>query len=358
MNISINCKLSLSKKLRNKLGKTGSVTLVSSPLVDGKGECVLSLSSDEDNDSKLDFTETSIMITPVEVVDSTPTSDSPSQATIFSTVPLRGKEEPVVSKIAAVHAPEKKELHKAIKANIETPQAFKEIDVPECKEWITNMADLIQAVNASKNKKSTIDLSQAQNDREKAILFDMKEKEEAIDVPAWIINDKSGHIIINDLGISLPLNSPYSLANLSARRIATSKDLQGLIKQGLVRFMTQREWAQFNGTEEEEEEERGLEVFSKHEDAEASIANLTDDEDDDEGAKSIRKTNDDLIRIEEVNENNAEKLTEEESMVINLTKGMSTVKTGVPQAERKTVHANRPPPKASSKAKPIRKLED
>ena len=76
MNVSLNCKISLSKKLRLLLGKEGTITLTTSILIDGKGMGKLSLMSEEDNDKcfQLDTTETSIMITPTDVSDEIPSS--------------------------------------------------------------------------------------------------------------------------------------------------------------------------------------------------------------------------------------------------------------------------------------------
>lgn len=335
MNISLNCKLSLSKKLRALIDKEASLTLVSQDIVDGKGTAILTLNSDNipnQFDSKIG--ETSIMLTPVEITEESPNAQSPVHASLFSTVPKKHQKEPVVTKIAVVNAPEKGEESRAIKEEVEVPEVFSEVKNEECKVWVKNMEDMVAAINVAKGKKSDIDLDSAHNDRERAILQEMKEKEEAIDIPAWIVNDKVGMLSVNDLNISLPMNVPYDLSNISARRILMSKELRGLLKEGYIRFVSLEEKDQFIlRASGELETIDGIDVFDNHEKA---MENM-ESEKSSSGNPVIDEKNAMTITEEDI-----ESKTEEESMVLNLTQNMPTVKTNrsVPVGNRKTTHAN------------------
>jgi len=337
-NIAIVCKISLSKKLRALLGKDGSITLMASDLVNGIGNGRLSISSDTISASKIDISkmaETSIMLTPVEITDEMP--EERVQSAIFTSVPGKGRRERVVSKIAAVNAPEKEEVPGAIVPieEVETPEVFAETKDPECKKWISNMQELAEAVaSAASQKKSTIDLNQAADERERAVLLEMREKEEAIDASAWIVNNKAGMLTINDLGISLPLNSPFDLSNISARRIICSKDFKALVKSGFIKFLTPKERDQLvMGLEHDRENEsHGLTVFDDHDEA--------------MGAMSGGKENP-IISEEnmmEVSEADVGRPTEEESTILNLTQNMPTTKTRsqvpVNTQPRRSTHGN------------------
>ena len=239
MNISINCKLSLSKKIRALLGKEASLTLVSQDIADGKGTAILTLSSDNIGDFKPEeMGETSIMLMPVEIAEESPNVSSPVHATIFSTIPRGSQEEPIVQKIAVVKAPEKGQEARAIKKQAEIPKAFAEVKETAYKKYVKNMEELMAVVNVAKNKISDIDPDMASNEREKLILQVEKEKAEAIDTPAWIVNDQVGMLTLNDLGVSLPLNIPFDLSSISAKKVATSRDLKMLIRDNYVRFIS------------------------------------------------------------------------------------------------------------------------
>lgn len=353
MNISINCKLSLSKKLRALLtSKEASLTLVSQDIIDGKGTAILSLASESiANIDPETIGETSLMLIPVEIAEESPNAQSPVHATIFSTVISNKESSPVVKKIASVNAPEKGEESRAIKETAEVPSAFSELKEKECTTWIKNMEDLIEAAQVAKNKQSSVDLNAAQNDRERAVMLEIKEKEEAIDIPAWIINDKAGMLSINDLNISLPLNAPFDLSNISAKRIIASKDLRGLLKLGYVRFLSPKEKDEFIiGSNEETEKALGLPVFDNHEEAMDNMGTSV------EGKLPII----DEKNAMDVTESDIEKPTEDENMILNLTQNMPTVKTAsVPSGSKRTVHGNfiqSETPKNPA-IKPIKKIE-
>jgi hypothetical protein len=355
MSISINCKLSLSKKLRALLGKEASLTLVSQDIVEGKGTAILILNSD---DIKADIKpeemgETSIMLIPVEISEESPNSNSPVHASIFSTIPQKYQEETLVQKMAAVHAPEKGQEARAIKSEAEVPEAFSELKNKDCSSWIKNMDELANAINVAKSKRSGVDPDYAQNAREKAILQELKEKSEAIDIPAWIINDKVGILSINDLNIALPLNSPYDLSNISAKRIAASKDLRVLLKEGYIRFISPAERDEFilKTVDGETESTSGLSIFDNHEQAMDNIGG------------SVVSSRNPIINDEsamDITEGDIVHKTEDESMILNLTQNMPTIKNRqpIPEGNRKTVHTNVTPTSTSKNpnVKPIRKL--
>jgi len=363
MNLTISCEISLSKKLREVLGnKGGTFVLTTSELIDGKGMGTLSLTSEtKEQYNELPAVlrgETSIQITPIDIVDETPSNSSLTHGIIFSTIPPKGESAPVVDKLAAVHAPEKGEEAYAVvaKKDIKVPDAFTQTQEPECKEWISNMEDLIVAVSQARSKKSDIDPDMAHNDRERALLMELKEKDEAIDGPAWIVNECSGKLIINDLDIILPKNSPYDLSNISARRIIMSRDLKALIKDGLVKFISPAERDQYILKQSKDDFSAGLRVFDSPDEAEANMLNDVSHHNliiDDKSAMEI--TDEDI-----------EGHTEEESMLINLTKNVPLVdketKIISGPSSRHTVHGTthisaKPAAQAKVTSKsPIRKL--
>jgi len=367
MNIALNCKISLSKKLRAILKSGGTVTLTTSELVDGRGDGILVLASDGDlsafNELPEDMkNETSIMLTPIGIADEAPSATTQTHASIFNSIPGKGNREPVVDRLAAVHAPEKREISKAIKKEAAPiPEAFPQLEDEECRSYVTDLQGLIDAANSSvKAMKADIDIDSAKNDRERAVLLEMKEKAEAIGMPAWIVNDKVGRLTINDLDVSLPLNEPFDLGSLSARKIIGSRDLRGLLKDKYVRFISPEEIVNYVSASLEEEDRGSLEVFDNVDEArskvfkakevaptkdrpERSIRRRDEIMDDDSGENVINLENEDLDRP-----------TEDESMVLNLTKNSPKAKSfsngPAPQGQH-TVHGNNKP--KSTSVKPI-----
>lgn len=362
MNISINCKLSLSKKLRAILGKEATLTLVSQDIVDGKGTAIISLDSEDISDqiNISEIGETSIMLTPVEMADESPNNESITHSSIFSTIPQKHQTEKLIEKIAVVNPPEKGQESKAIKKEAEIPKEFSHLKSNECRSWIRNMEDLAVALNKAKNKKSTIDVNSARNERERIVLQEAKEKEEAIDESAWIVNDKVGNLSINDLDISLQLNSPYNLSNISARKLSNSKDLRALSREGYIRFISPEEKDRIiMESGDEEERNIGLDVFDDHEAAMDNIENPTDTR-----IKKSKVINEKYAM--DITEDNMNDATEEEDMIINLTKSLPPIKkTTISPEGKKTVHGNHKtitnqtskPAEPSKAHKTIRKLD-
>lgn len=338
MNISINCKLSLSKKLRAILGKEATLTLVSQDIVDGKGTAIISLDSEDISDqiNISEIGETSIMLTPVEMADESPNNESLAHSSIFSTIPQKHQAEKLIEKIAVVNPPEKGQESRAIKKEVEVPKEFSQLKTKECSSWIRNMEDLVVALNKAKNKKSTIDVNSARNERERLVLQEAKEREEAIDESAWIINDKVGNLSINDLDVSLQLNSPYNLSNLSSRKLLNSKDLMALSREGYIKFISPEEKDRIiMESDDKEERNIGLNIFDDHEAAMDSIEEL----------EEIPKTKNNRTINErhaiDITEDNMNDATDEEDMIINLTKSLPPVKKGgISKEGIKTVHGN------------------
>ena len=107
MNLTINCKISLSKKLREVLGnKGGTLILTTSELQEGKGIGILSLTSElsDSYEGLPDILkgETSIQITPIDIADETPSNSSITHGTIFSTIPRKGESEPVIERLFSI----------------------------------------------------------------------------------------------------------------------------------------------------------------------------------------------------------------------------------------------------------------
>jgi len=314
------------------VGKESTLTLVSQDIVDGKGTALLSLSSDSLSDvNPEEIGETSIMLVPVENAQETPSDQNVSCSNIFSSLSSGDKNNAVVKKIAATHAPEKGQESSAMKEKAEIPPSFSELHNGECSRWIKSMKEFVEAAALIKSKESSIDLESSKNEREKAVLMEMKEKEESIGIPAWIVNDKAGALSINDLDISLLLNSPYDLGNISAKRIVASKDLKILLKEKLVRFISPEERKEYvSCVLNREEKGAGLEVFDHHDQAMDNMGTTKENHYVIDESKST-----------EVNEKDIESKTEEENMILNLTQDMPTKKTPETSSEiKKTIHGS------------------
>lgn len=341
MNISLNCNISLSKKLRSLLGTGGSITLIAPELQDGKGMGVLSLSGEniKFDGNKIEG-ETSIQLEQVGDMKLEVGGDDQSCTNLFSSIPRKGHSEKVVSKIAVVNAPEKCEVQTAIKTKkqIQTEASIsKSIPSPSCAKWIESMEQLMQTLKDSKIRRSELDVDSAKTDRERALLIEAKEKEESIDTPAWVVNNKYGNLAVNDLGIALPMNIPYDLSNISAFRLAASRDLKSLIKGGFISFISPDDCKKYLDEIVNQESPDSLPVYDRHEEAEEAMTGDTNEEGNPViGVEAMELTSSDL-----------EKSTEEENTIINLTQNMPTVKKPVipsPSTDqpRHTVHGNDP----------------
>ena len=154
----------------------------------------------------------------------------------------------------------------------------------------------------ARNKISDIDIDSIQDPRRRAVAIEEKEKQEAIDATAYIVNDKCASLAINDLGINLILNSPFNLANISARRLANSKDLRAMFNAKLVKFINPSEIPIYLKRAEDFDQDFGLPVYSSPEEAEESMA------------KSTRN-----VQPIEIGVNEMDRPTEQEMLLTNLT---------------------------------------
>jgi len=349
MDISITCAVSLSKKLRS-LVKSGQITLLIPELKDGKGKGRIILDTDVDEKTIKEIGETSIILTPESVEVELPTE---SVGNIFGTGIDNQKKvskttRTAVEKIAVQEAPEPEDIPEAVVTKDEQtiPQDFKELKNKKCREFVCNLEQLIEEINKAKHKvpSDEINPEQATNPREKLAMREMKEKSEAIDIPAWVINEKAGSLSLNDLGITLPLNSPYDLSRISAKRLAASGDLKSLLKSGYLRIISPEEAQNVITGGVEAEEIGGLDVFDNAEEAKASIesgAIYRDDGENESEDNSNRKSrkNTPVIKANsyEVTEDYK---GEEETMILNLTQNLPSQK--VVNGTKKTTHGNKP----------------
>jgi len=175
------------------------------------------------------------------------------------------------------------------------------------------------------------------------------EKAGSIDSPAWIVNDTCASIRVNDLDISLELNSPYDLSNISAKRIDASSELKSLIRQDIVKFINPEDTGLYLEQAAMGAENYGsLEVYSSPDEAEAAIGKVAVD-----GGHAV------------INEASAMNLTEseldgptEEEIMINLT-NIPAIKDPAVDGVRVTSHGQVSPPQNTkeSSAPKIKLLE-
>ena len=344
MNLSINCKVSLSKKLRSLVeGNDCTIVLTTDNLENGKGNGRISITSDGDFASQFDTNETSIMITPIEISSEVP--EALAVGSIFSNtiVENKGARTPI-DRIAVTEAPEKGEVPNAIvrKEEVRTPEEFKQVDEPQCSRYIKSIEELVNAAREASNKEVDVDVGSARNEREKAVLMERKEKGASIDLPAYVVNEKAGVLTINDLDVVLHLNAPFNLANLSGRKVAESGELRGLLRAGIVRFISPQEAQGFMSKMDNEiVKTPSLEVFDNKQQAEAAIAGQTE---------GILAT-DDIDRME-LSMDDLDAPTQEESMIINLTENIGALSSSVSGGSRTSVHGS-VPPKNTRKSVPI-----
>lgn len=368
MDVTLDCKVILSNKLRKLLNNNSvKIILTSTNTEDGKANATLTFNSSDDlnitNDGLEKLGETSLIIVPNKISQGIST-DNFRVTNLFSSQNFgndlsQGKSERnAVDKMAVTEAPLQDEVPNSVvkEEEIETPEEFKELDVPECKNWISNMTELIEAASKSKSQTRSesgqqIDLTMARNEREKAVLKEQMEKQNGIDEPAWIVNDKTGMITINDLKIDLPINSPFNLANISSNKLMQSQDLKTLASQGFIKFIQPEEVGNYISNFQTEAETIGeYEVFDGPDQAKA---NMFDDNDNNDN------TEEEITDVEEK--------FEEEKMILDLTQSMSNKANTSNNSKnisndsqgalhRRTSHGNRPTQASttnSNNSKPI-----
>lgn len=228
-------------------------------------------------------------------------------------IPERG-----INKMVATEPPNNRAERRAIVSqDVEAPQAFKELNNPKVKKFVKDSNDFYEAILISKSKKSSIDIESITNPRMRAVAEEQKAMDESIGMPSYIINEKYASLQLNDLGISLPLNSPIDLSRFSAKRLYDSNDLKSIINSKMIRFISPDEAAAIIESNANPNSKDEPKVFNNHREAQRA---MEDDEEDDPNEIDL--------------ENNLEGASEQEQMagLINLTP--QSPKSGV----RKTVH--------------------
>ena len=248
MDITLSCNLSLSKKLRALIGNSETaIRILSGVLVDGKAQADITLSVDSVSKKDLEELinkETSIMLTPTGI-EETRVSHEDGVTNIFAEG-IDPEEETIsrsaIGRIAATRPPEKGKLAHAIKTQSEvlqeTPNAFKTTKNNRFQKFISDFDSLMEAAHAAENKKYGVNIDEIENPRERALAVVEKEKAEAIDYPAYVVNEKCGDLTLNDLDISLRLNAPFNLNNISAKRLLASKEFPAMVRAGYIKFIS------------------------------------------------------------------------------------------------------------------------
>jgi hypothetical protein len=271
MDITLECNVSLSKKLRSVIGESeGRVVLVIDPVRDGKGSGSLLISGDSLNTNAVQqalLKETNIQFTPVAIKDNVPQGVAVSN--LFSTGDLtsRGARTPV-DRVAATTPPSKGEVSHAIQreAEVSIPEAFPEYKDKDFTSFVTSFEELMMAVKAAQGKEAEIDPDSIENPRQRAIAIEMKEQAEAIDIPAYVVNDSCSSVTLNDIDLSLNLNMPINLANISAKRIGSSGDLKSMLRSGVIKFIDPNEVDEYRvKAESGVDKYGGLETYSRDE---------------------------------------------------------------------------------------------
>lgn len=253
MKVSLKCKVSLSKKMRNLFQNGGSVVLTVDSISSGKGEGLLVLSGNNnqmDIDDLIDK-ETSIMLTPTGIYKGDMNS---SVGNLFSNVEQKthttqNQQRSPIDRLAAQIPPEHGQNNRAyyMQDELEVPQQFKDTQNPSFMSYVKDYQELFNAVNSSKDKESGIHVTEfserdSMNERkQKALLLERKAMQESIGIDAYVVNEKCANLTINDIGLDLPLNMPRNLGNLSAKRLASSRELWGLFRQDMIRLVSPNE---------------------------------------------------------------------------------------------------------------------
>lgn len=321
MNIEIKCNVSLSKKFRAlSANKNTKFTLITGTLVNGVGEGTICMSVNDDADmNDLLNKETSVMIVPTSVseeyseIPNTQQEDGGVTSLFMNGASIEDDESPIIKKIGAVRPPDnKKQNATSIKPKqqieMETPAPFKATQNPDAKKYIRDMNQLLEAIKLAENKKSNVDISKIQNPRLRAVAMEEKERAEAIDYPAFVVNDKCAVLTINDLGISLSLNIPYNLNNISAKRLANSKELHSMFRAGLIKFISPDE-VQSYMAKIVEQEDHGLDVYDNWRQAESAIGR----EKENRARTAIRASDENELSLDDLDAD-----TEEEKILKSL----------------------------------------
>jgi len=282
MQVALKCKISLSKKMRNVLQNGGSIVLTSDSISSGKGEGVLVLTDNgntELNVSDLMSKETSIMITPVEVSNgdsrvsniyadqnnqqpsvsniytdqnNQPQNNQPSSrgvTNVFSDRKGSNQSRSPIDRMAATSPPEHGQNNRAYYTQDEltVPKQFEQTQDANFISYIKDYQELINAIKVSKEKQSDVNVEPIYDDdpmhvvRQKALLLEKKDMQESIGCDAYVVNEMCASLTVSDIDLDLPLNMPKNLGNMSARKLASSRQLWELFRKDFIRLVSPNE---------------------------------------------------------------------------------------------------------------------
>ena len=280
-NITLNCTVSLSNKLQGLIGGGSQrLTLHINDMFDGKGIGKLVISNELDEIGSIEMgKETSIMLTPLSVSEDYAAAQEPV-TNIFSNENIAKDSADIaahrtpVDRLAATEPPESRsQVSRSVvqPEEVQTPPAFSELDQPEVRKFVTSLNELLTSASEASNKEYDVDIDSINDKRQRALALEKKELAESIDADAYIVNDSCASLSINDLELSLMLNVPYNLGNVSAKRVSNSADLKGMLKQGLVKFIEPKECEQYFRKAGQDPFQVGLDTYSSADEAERAI---------------------------------------------------------------------------------------
>ena len=277
MQITLKCKISLSKKMRSLLQNGGSIVLTADSINSGKGDGLLVLT--DNNRGNVDISdlignETSVMITPIEesrgenpvtnIFQSTsnnspgvsqmfnpqynpPTQPQQQYRDTYQQEPRQSQQRTFVDRMAATTPPENNNRSYYIEEELVVPQGMEHTKDPSFISYIKSYQELIEAVNESKDKNCGINVDPITEfdsvhvKRQKALIKEQKDMQESIGRDAYVVNEKCASLSINDIGLDLPLMMPKNLGNISAKKLASSRQLWDLFRQKFIRLITPNE---------------------------------------------------------------------------------------------------------------------
>lgn len=336
MSVSLKCSISLSKKIRAIIGDAKAhVVLNVDNVVNGIGNGTLMISTDGETSIPQDFLtkETSIMITPMEIEDEIQNVHSPVLS-IFNendkTIRSDNARSPI-DRLAVRFPPEKGNVSTAMKTEEEINEDVKAN--PTLKEYISNLSELLEAINISRAKSADIDLDAITDIRQKAIAMEQKEMMESIDQDAWVVTTKYASMTINDLGIQLSKDTPYNLNRLSAKKLFASKDLKNYIAKGEILLISPEEAVEYAALQAAPIQS-GLDVYDSFDDAKDDVFSNRRNANEREDISGKQSTK--ILSLDDLSSD-----TEEEKMIqlTNVGKPLPGKGTTLSGGVKKTTHS-------------------
>jgi len=329
MDIKVECKVSLSKKIRSIIGESeGRVVLIVDNLNNGNGIGHLMIHGETLNMNaaqQMIGQETNIQFTPCQISYDLPYTEPVSNLFSSGDISQKGARTPV-DRLAATTPPERGQVAHAIKKREEiiTPPEFIQTKDAGYKKFVSSLEELMAEIKIAQTKDSGIDVEKIQDPRKRALAIEMKEQAEAIDIPAYIVNDSCSSVTLNDIDLSLNLNMPVNLSNISAKRLSQSGDLKSMVRAGMIKFISPDAVGGYREKAIQGVDKYGLETYSRDK-TESTIYHS--------GAQSVNNSShhqvpeSDIIYIDD----NTADYSEQEQLagLINLTGNSSTNDDGV-----------------------------